>query len=413
MIANPNIANQNIGFQRFIDFVNANQGASGKSLVKLHGGERAIDMKPAADDKISSWFRNDNQKLINNIVRDAFLKSVLDRFHASNASQLPESIKDAMCLKDYRGFFGVQSDMTGVSSTNTGKPLSLRRIRTVVQTVQSYEATRDAFNNSPVDFNLREFNGPGRDFVNKEYKHFKSCLKGFNYKGHAQDVFANMFTRMASYPEEVKRRASKDPMGLFDARRGVSNLHVPALRTCLNSNPEFRDYINNDQNGAKRHALELYANSGNGVSHQIAKDLLEMLRVHDSIKLTDDIRKLKTDNARYTMMDRMRAKDLVAFFKTAFAYPTKLPLTRQLAADYVKNQLGPMLMQKGGGFFMRNYVGNYFLSPDGDSSKDVSWAKVVLRTLKETVLPNMKPEETDGFDVNEYKARIEELLPMV
>lgn len=366
-----------VDFQKFVEFADQNSKASGKSLIKLQGsGDRPIAIKSVQDDTIGGfgggWFRNIGQQDVNNYIRNAFLQSVLKRCGVEDASRLPPGVKKAMALSDYNGIFGSAKSLTGAGGSTTGKPLSLRRIRTVVQAVKDYEDSR--------------------------MKDLQSCLESFNYKGFAKDIVPKMIARLAPYFGAAEGNADEAPLHLL----GTAKLCALALRTCLNSVPAFKTYFGTDPNGEKRSAIEQYANSGKDISHKIAKELMEMLKVDDCVKQTSEILKMKADKARIDAMDKMDAKQLVTFLKTAFAHPASKELNdaRNLANAYFTQHLGPTLLHdKASTLIMRKYTGNCFISNEGGNYKTVSWANILLETIQQTVLVKMlKRGEGDKYN---------------
>lgn len=385
MIAGAN-QNPNINFETFVNLVaNNKDNVSENALFKLDGHN--IKMKEAGEDKIGAWSRKNEQQTVNNAIREAFLSSVLTRLNKSNASQLPYEIKKQMALNDFNGPFRWASSLTGKEGcVTTGKPLSLRRIRAVVQAVQNYEASR--------------------------VEHLGSYLKSVEFKGRSSDVMGNLFTKLASYSDGATIK------NLAGNRNVKPDQQVTALCTRLKEVPQFKDYINNDPNGLKRLALEQYANSGTDVSHQIAKGLLEMLRIDECVNLAHELRNLESDDKRLERMDKMTAKELVSFFKTAFAknaftktLQLELAKAQHLANSYFMYKIGPMLINKNGveqdgRALMWKYPGNYSTSFDGKSFHNTSCAKVVLQTIQETVLAKV------GKD-SEYSGVIERMLEWI
>lgn len=132
-----------VNFNTFSALVETNRITPGESLVQFAG--RSIGFKPGDADSIGGGFlgwRSRGQQEINNRVRNLFLKSVLKELKVANATQLPENVKKAMELNDYCGVFGDKSSLTTAGGSTKGKPLSLRRIRAVVEAVKDYQDNR-------------------------------------------------------------------------------------------------------------------------------------------------------------------------------------------------------------------------------------------------------------------------------
>ena len=139
-----------VSFSTFKTFVDNNRAASNDTLLKLdvneNGGFSGIVAKPAGDDRIRTSFfqsRTAEQKEINNRIRNAFMKAVLNECGVSDASKLPQNVKDVMNLSDYQGFFTLNSSLRADRDNSTfGRPLSMRRIRAVVSEVNDYKMRR-------------------------------------------------------------------------------------------------------------------------------------------------------------------------------------------------------------------------------------------------------------------------------
>ena len=137
-----------ISFSTFRTFVNDNIAASNDTLLKLDPNANdgmGIKAKDVGADKIrSSLFqsRTAEQQEINNQIRNAFMNAVLAECGVSNADKLPQNVKDVMNLSDYKGFFTFNSSLRADGNNSTlGRPLSLRRIRAVVQEVKDYQSS--------------------------------------------------------------------------------------------------------------------------------------------------------------------------------------------------------------------------------------------------------------------------------
>ena len=98
-----------------------------KGEVRVEGApgleERAIYPTDKTDFVGMSLLRTDNAKRANDEVRELFRKSVADMF--GGEGNIPESVKDAMLLKDY----------------GSGKPLTARRILEVSKAIEALDRT--------------------------------------------------------------------------------------------------------------------------------------------------------------------------------------------------------------------------------------------------------------------------------
>lgn len=133
-----------LNYASFVNFVKNCKSPDDSTLVKLNGSGKIV-VKGAGEDKIGGggffgWKRADNLKADNNAIRNAFLKCVLDECGVQNAAQLPSGVKKAMSLNDYCGVFGWATSLTKNGGTNTGKPLSVRRIQAVQTAITQAKA---------------------------------------------------------------------------------------------------------------------------------------------------------------------------------------------------------------------------------------------------------------------------------
>ena len=108
----------NADFNAFVKFAQDNIQTNNKAVARfgegpvMLGGARPVVAADPQTDKVGK-FRNQDQKTINNNIRDTFRNAVIEMF--GGESHIPESVKDAMLLKDY----------------DKGKPLTARRIMAV------------------------------------------------------------------------------------------------------------------------------------------------------------------------------------------------------------------------------------------------------------------------------------------
>lgn len=133
-----------LNYASFVNFVKNCKSPDDSTLVKLNGSGKIV-VKGAGEDKIGGggffgWKRADNLKADNNAIRNAFLKCVLDECGVNDAAHLPSGVKKAMSLNDYCGVFGWATSLTKDGGTNTGKPLSVRRIQAVQTAITQAKA---------------------------------------------------------------------------------------------------------------------------------------------------------------------------------------------------------------------------------------------------------------------------------
>ena len=113
-------------FQQFYDFAQACKLEGNKTAIAKLGdevpanplAERNINVAPKGDWVGNVWFRKDDAKMANNEVRELFKQTVIDMFGGER--YIPDSVKDAMLMKDY----------------GKGKPLTARRINAVATAIQ-------------------------------------------------------------------------------------------------------------------------------------------------------------------------------------------------------------------------------------------------------------------------------------
>ena len=113
-----NINGYNTDFNAFVEFAQNSFVTNDKTAVARFevggaplGGRLIVAANPQFD-KVGK-FRNQTQKDLNNEIRTAFRNAIIDMF--GGESRIPDSVKDAMLLKDY----------------DKGKPLTARRIMAV------------------------------------------------------------------------------------------------------------------------------------------------------------------------------------------------------------------------------------------------------------------------------------------
>lgn len=115
----------NVQFDSFVDFAQKSMEAgSSKAVARADAvvpgkdGGYATRTIVAAPDKAFKISRSITDKAKNDVARTLFQKSVIDMFGGED--KIPESVKDAMLLKDY----------------GAGKPLTARRIMAVKQAIE-------------------------------------------------------------------------------------------------------------------------------------------------------------------------------------------------------------------------------------------------------------------------------------
>lgn len=127
-----------VSFRAFVNFANANannadtlaciQGDAPGGLLDPDGKARTIVAK-TDDDRIKSlrknqfFNRNDDQKALNNSVRDLFKETVLKVCGVDDIDKLPPSVLAVMRKGDY--------------GVNGGHPLSVRRILAVTSAIKA------------------------------------------------------------------------------------------------------------------------------------------------------------------------------------------------------------------------------------------------------------------------------------
>ena len=116
--------NASVQFDSFLDFAQKSMEAgSSKAVARADAvvpgtnGGYATRTIVAAPDKAFKLSRSITDKAKNDIARTLFQKSVIDMFGGED--KIPESVKEAMLLKDY----------------GEGKPLTARRIMAVKQAI--------------------------------------------------------------------------------------------------------------------------------------------------------------------------------------------------------------------------------------------------------------------------------------
>ena len=121
-------------FNRFVEFASARNDANNQNTIArvgdlAEGGILAGRMiKEAEGDAVKKLFRADDLQRENDIARKLFRQSIVDIF--GGLSRVPDSVKEAMKLKDY----------------DQGKPLTVRRIMAVKAAIDVYaERAVDAF----------------------------------------------------------------------------------------------------------------------------------------------------------------------------------------------------------------------------------------------------------------------------
>ena len=106
-------------FNRFVEFASARNDPNNQDKIARLGsiGQGGIKagrtIKEAEGDAVKKLFRGDNLQRENDMTRKIFRQSIVDIF--GGESRIPQSVKDAMKLKDY----------------DQGKPLTVRRIMAV------------------------------------------------------------------------------------------------------------------------------------------------------------------------------------------------------------------------------------------------------------------------------------------
>ena len=120
-------------FERFLDFAEERVKAGKESAIARTGEVRVGEGTPLAERAIYSTDKTDfvgmtilrggDTKRANDEVRELFRKSIVDMF--GGEGNIPDSVKDAMLLKDY----------------GQGKPLTARRILEVYKAIEALDRT--------------------------------------------------------------------------------------------------------------------------------------------------------------------------------------------------------------------------------------------------------------------------------
>ena len=121
-------------FNRFVEFASARNDPNNQDKIARldsigQGGIKAgRTIKEAEGDAVKKLFRGDNLQRENDMTRKLFRDSIVEIF--GGESRIPQSVKDAMKLKDY----------------DQGKPLTVRRIMAVKAAIDACaERANDAF----------------------------------------------------------------------------------------------------------------------------------------------------------------------------------------------------------------------------------------------------------------------------
>ena len=120
----------NAQYVRFVQFAQQqDDAANSKAIARVSGEDGALDgrtITAATNDKVAPWTRRSQvKKDANNIARELFRQSIIDMFGGED--RIPESVKDAMLMKDY-----------GRPGRPSGKPLTARRIMAVKAAVDVF-----------------------------------------------------------------------------------------------------------------------------------------------------------------------------------------------------------------------------------------------------------------------------------
>jgi len=117
----------NAWYVKFVQFAQQQDDAvNSKVIARVSGEDGALDgraITAATNDKVAPWTRrSQGKKDANNIARELFRQSIIDMFGGED--RIPESVKDAMLMKDY-----------GRPGRPSGKPLTARRILKVSRAI--------------------------------------------------------------------------------------------------------------------------------------------------------------------------------------------------------------------------------------------------------------------------------------
>ena len=200
-------------FSRFVSFAQDRVDAgketaiAKKGDVQAGGGttleERGIKVTDKSDWVGKSLFRKQDTKTANNEVRDLFRKCVADMF--GGESNIPDSVKEAMLLKDY----------------GKGKPLTARRIL----------AVRDAINSLGRDNIFGPATDPDGELANKAFKagftrlDFGKLNTAANLLSKAKNIpVADAFDQVITRGSAANRAMNAGPLYMKDVdsfRQGV------------------------------------------------------------------------------------------------------------------------------------------------------------------------------------------------
>lgn len=415
MIAN---VDQGLKFQNFIEMTQSHAITSGDTLLKLERGNTgnlSIKFKTLVEDKIDGGFfssRSNAQKTVNNTIRDAFLKSVLDRVGVSNASQLPEEIKSAMSLKEYRGAFGWQSRMTGAAgSSTTGKPLALRTIRAVVNAVQNWEVSSGKkMLEDFIEGNQELFGEQQKEALNVCGTLCKSVSSYFNkidLSGNSNlKSIGNVLGDLSSKMKCTNKLNNEEVSGL---------VQKTALRTAFSLVPDLKKYIKRNLNNIQTFVdAKKLAQTGLGQKigeqrcielSKVAKALLEAYEFNDLVALSNAIGKMSKEDGK-DALSRLGGKTLAKLLEEMTELPKSyFSSIRQKVLDYItEGVLGDL---KSNGWITKNVVKaaavEYLLMKypgmDGDEliAKKVAVGIYNLLEKGEKMAPNTNTEVLRNF----------------
>ena len=395
----------NINFQKFVNFVDANPKTSDKSLVKLQGVRgHEICMKSAQDDGIgglfSGWFRSSGQQTVNNCIRNAFLKSVLKKCHVKDASLLPPEVKKAMALDDYNGIFGSAKSLTDKGGSTTGKPLTLRRIRAVVQAVKDYEARtqperiKGVINELKQVFQqnkVKDIFAAFRCFCDtkKQYDESLGTIKYLTNRicDGLKDVD---FTKINTEQRVRKFIDEFSDFLLFEGDKVntndkflVENMTKAAIRACQRLIPKFRAFVKENQNTLEKIGSMDYLD-GKGLGDDKGGRINAIAQNMLAAKIDEDVfRALNQVVQHPEKLKKLDAQTFMRLCDYAQVYTTgNFKRFKGLVLSYIHDQLKPGLMRSDAVDFIQKLYPGSFHDSGGASGSNARIALQAIRGLR-------------------------------
>ena len=119
----------NAWYVKFVQFAQQQDDAvNSKVIARVSGEDGALDgrtITAATNDKVAPWTRRSHgKKDANNIARELFRQSIIDMFGGED--RIPESVKDAMLMKDYGRPGRTTEDLAGLRANRSPRAASWR-----------------------------------------------------------------------------------------------------------------------------------------------------------------------------------------------------------------------------------------------------------------------------------------------